>query len=96
MTAYVRVITPQGTLSSPVVVPKVTRTEEEWKQRLTPDQYRIMRNSGTEPAFCGGLLKNKEEGIYLCAGCDLPLFESGDGTLSERVDELLAQGFGRD
>jgi peptide methionine sulfoxide reductase msrA/msrB len=35
-----------------------------------------MRNAGTEPAFCGGLLKNKEEGIYLCAGCDLPLFAS--------------------
>ena len=76
MTAYVRVITPDGTLSEPVVVPKVVRSEDEWKQRLTPDQYRIIRNSGTEPAFCGGLLKNKEEGMYLCAGCDLPLFKS--------------------
>lgn len=73
---HVRVINKQGALSELVHVPKVVRTDEEWKARLTPEQYRIMRNHGTEPAFCGGLLKNKETGFYLCAGCNLPLFES--------------------
>ena len=75
--AYVRVIDGEGKLSKPLVVPDVVRSDEEWQQRLTPEQYGIMRRKGTEPAFCGGLLKNKEAGMYLCAGCDLPLFESG-------------------
>jgi peptide methionine sulfoxide reductase msrA/msrB len=74
--AYVRVITPEGKLSEPVVVPKLVLSDEEWKARLTPEQYRVTRNAGTEPAFCGGLLKNKEHGMYLCVGCGLPLFES--------------------
>ncbi|MGB7157868.1 MAG: bifunctional methionine sulfoxide reductase B/A protein [Tepidisphaeraceae bacterium] len=73
---YVRVIDLGGKLSEPVVMPKVVRTEAEWKQRLTPEQFRITRTSGTEAAFCGGLLKNKEAGLYLCIGCDLPLFRS--------------------
>lgn len=75
-TAYVRLIDPEGKLSEPAVVPKLILSEEEWKKRLTPEQYRILRSSGTEPAFCGGLLKNKEAGIYLCGGCSLPLFRS--------------------
>jgi peptide methionine sulfoxide reductase msrA/msrB len=75
--AYVRVLDKAGKLSQPVVVPNVERSDEEWQQRLTPEQFRIMRGKGTEAAFCGGLLKNKEAGLYLCAGCDLPLFESG-------------------
>ena len=74
--AYVRVIDPEGKLSAPAVMPKVVRTEQEWKQRLTPEQYRVTRSAGTEAAFCGGLLKNKEAGVYLCVGCDLPLFRS--------------------
>jgi peptide methionine sulfoxide reductase msrA/msrB len=73
---YVRLIQSDGTLSQPVVVPEVVRSDAEWRQRLTPEQYRITRGSGTEPAFCGGLLKNKEPGMYLCVGCDLPLFRS--------------------
>ena len=75
-TVYVRVINRDGKLSEPLVMPKVVRTEEEWKKRLTPEQYRITRRAGTEAAFCGGLLKNKEAGVYLCIGCDLPLFRS--------------------
>ncbi len=74
--AYVRVIDSEGKLSEPVVMQKVVRTEAEWKKRLTPEQYRITRSAGTEAAFCGGLLKNKEAGMYLCIGCDLPLFRS--------------------
>ena len=75
--AYVRVLDRDGKLAGPVVVPDVERTDAEWQQRLTPEQFRIMRGKGTERAFCGGLLNNKEAGMYLCAGCDLPLFESG-------------------
>ncbi len=74
---YVRVIDAAGKLSAPVVMPKVIHTDVEWKRRLTPEQFRIMRTQGTEAAFCGGLLKNKEAGVYACAACALPLFASG-------------------
>lgn len=75
-TVYVRIFDKQGELTSPMRVPKVTRSDAEWREMLTSEQYRVMRNAGTEPAFCGGLLDNKEEGYYLCAGCNLPLFKS--------------------
>lgn len=74
--AYVRVIGKDGKLTEPVLVPKLILSNEEWKQRLTPEQFRILRNQGTEAAFCGGLLKEKDEGIYACVACGLPLFES--------------------
>lgn len=83
--AYVRVIGLDGRLSEPALTPKVVLSEDEWMERLTPEQYRIARDRGTEPAFCGGLLKNKSEGIYACVCCSLPLFandtkfESGTG-----------------
>ena len=76
-TATVRVIAPDGRLSPPVAVPKVVKSDEQWQQQLTPEQFRITRTSGTERAFCGGLLKNKEAGYYLCVCCNVPLFESG-------------------
>jgi peptide methionine sulfoxide reductase msrA/msrB len=75
-TVYVRVFDEQGKLTEPVVVPKVLRTAAEWKQLLTDDQFAILRKQSTEPAFCGGLLNNKELGAYLCAACNLPLFSS--------------------
>ncbi len=74
---YVRVIGADGKLSAPVVMPRVIHTEVEWKKLLTAEQFRIMRTQGTEAAFCGGLLKNKEAGVYTCAACGLPLFASG-------------------
>lgn len=56
----------------------VTRTDEEWRQRLTPEQYRIMRRHGTEyPGSCA-LLHEKRAGTFSCAGCDQPLFQSTD------------------
>jgi peptide methionine sulfoxide reductase msrA/msrB len=70
----VRILGKDGELSEPVVQPKVVKTEAEWRELLTPEQFRILRNDGTEPAFCGGLLENKEEGLYLCGACSLPLF----------------------
>ena len=76
MMAYVRVLDKEGKLSAPVIVPKVVKSDEEWQKILTPEQYRITRGKGTEAAFCGGLLKNKEAGMYLCVDCGLPLFRS--------------------
>ena len=55
---------------------KVEKTEEEWKQFLTPEQYHIMREKGTEAPFAGKLLQNKETGIYTCAACGNELFTS--------------------
>ncbi|MCU0317247.1 MAG: peptide-methionine (R)-S-oxide reductase MsrB [Fimbriimonadaceae bacterium] len=55
---------------------KVVKTEAEWKMILTEEEYRILRRSGTEPAFCEGYLTNKEKGVYHCKGCDLPLFRT--------------------
>lgn len=72
----VRVFNNAGQLTEPVTMAKVVRTEEEWKKRLTPEQYRVARNSGTEQAFCGNLLDNKKEGAYTCVCCQLPLFAS--------------------
>ena len=55
---------------------KIVKTDEEWKQELTPDQYRILREKGTELAFTGKLYQHKETGTYLCAGCGNELFSS--------------------
>jgi peptide methionine sulfoxide reductase msrA/msrB len=73
---YVRVMQADGRLSPIVRQPKLVLSEEEWRARLTPEQFRILRYHGTEPPFCGGLLENKVPGIYACAGCQLPLFPS--------------------
>jgi peptide-methionine (R)-S-oxide reductase len=48
----------------------------DWKSRLSPEQYRILREKGTERAWTGALLDNKESGMYECAGCGNPLFKS--------------------
>ncbi|MBT1157614.1 peptide-methionine (R)-S-oxide reductase MsrB [Aminobacter anthyllidis] len=54
----------------------VTRTDAEWRALLTPEQYQVMRNHGTErPGSCA-LLYEKRAGTFTCAGCDQPLFES--------------------
>lgn len=55
---------------------KITLTEDEWKKRLTAEQFKVLRKGGTEPAFANAYYKNKELGIYDCAGCSLPLFSS--------------------
>lgn len=46
---------------------KMPKTEGEWKKKLAPEQYRILRQKGTEPPFSGKLLHNKEKGMYVCA-----------------------------
>lgn len=55
---------------------KVERTDAEWRAILTPEQYRIMRQKGTERAFTGEYWDNKARGTYKCAACGLPLFSS--------------------
>ena len=72
----VRLLDSEGRLSKPKTVPRVNLSDEEWQKRLTPEQFEILRKKGTERAFTGKLLKNKEEGIYTCRGCGLPLFDS--------------------
>src|SRR5690606_23879890 len=62
----------------PAMADKMILTDAEWRERLTPEQYRILRQHGTERAFTGKYEKNKAPGAYLCAGCGQPLFESAD------------------
>ncbi|MDZ4761387.1 MAG: peptide-methionine (R)-S-oxide reductase MsrB [Alphaproteobacteria bacterium] len=80
----------------------LTRTDAEWRQRLTPGQYQVMRRHGTEAPDSCALLQEKRPGTFACAGCDQPLFESKlkfesgtgwpsfttplDGALAETVD----------
>lgn len=65
-----------GQLVGPVDSPKVTMSDDEWRSQLTPEQYQIARGKGTERAFCGTLLDNKQHGVYSCICCGLPLFSS--------------------
>lgn len=55
---------------------KVRKTDAEWRETLTPEQYRIARMKGTEQAFSGAYWNSKEEGIYRCVCCDAALFSS--------------------
>ena len=57
---------------------KLDLTEAEWREKLTPEQFHVLREAGTERAFTGKYDKNKAEGEYKCAGCGQPLFESDD------------------
>lgn len=52
-------------------------TDEEWRQRLTPEQYHVLREKGTELPGSGKLLHNQDTGMYICAACATPLFRSG-------------------
>ncbi len=54
----------------------VVKSDEEWKKELTPEQYDILRNKGTERAFTGKYYHNEDDGTYLCAGCGNALFSS--------------------
>lgn len=55
---------------------KINKSEEEWRSELTPEQFRVLREKGTERAFTGEYYQNKEDGTYLCAGCSNELFSS--------------------
>ncbi|MET0252222.1 MAG: peptide-methionine (R)-S-oxide reductase MsrB [Novosphingobium sp.] len=87
---------------------KLTLSDAEWRERLSPEQFHILREAGTERAFTGKLEKNKAAGEYRCAGCGAPLFssdtkyDSGSGWPSfyrplaeDAVEEHRDASFGR-
>jgi peptide-methionine (R)-S-oxide reductase len=55
---------------------KIEKTEQQWREQLDPEQYRICREKGTERAFTGKYWDNKDEGTYRCSACGEPLFSS--------------------
>ena len=86
---------------------KLERSDAEWRETLTPEQYRVLRQGGTEPPFSGDLLSAKQAGEFCCAGCGQPLFasdskfDSGSGWPSftapletEAVDEKVDNSHG--
>ena len=64
---------------------KVQKTDAEWRQQLTPEQYHVLREKGTERPFTGEYAHTKQHGTYRCAGCGSPLF---------RADEKFESGTG--
>jgi peptide-methionine (R)-S-oxide reductase len=54
----------------------IPQTEQEWRTRLTPEQYEVLRNKGTEQPFTGAYASTKDPGVYKCAGCGAALFSS--------------------
>ena len=68
--------TDSGERKGTIMADKVIKTEEEWQEQLTEEQYYVTRKKGTEPAFSGQYNKHYEEGIYKCVGCGTPLFTS--------------------
>ena len=76
MNIEVRLLDEKGQLGPKTAVPKVVKTDAEWKKALTPEQYRITRVKGTEAAFCGVFYDNHKPGVYSCVCCALPLFTS--------------------
>lgn len=76
MKVNVKLFNRDGTLVGPLAVDRVEKSDEAWRQLLTPEQYRIARGKGTEAPFCGTLLDNKRHGVYSCVCCRLPLFSS--------------------
>src|SRR5438552_3863522 len=72
----VKVFNQKGELVGPIETDKLVLTDAQWHKRLTDEQFDVLRSKGTERPFCGTLLDNKQEGVYSCAGCGLPLFSS--------------------
>ncbi|RZN49924.1 peptide-methionine (R)-S-oxide reductase [archaeon] len=57
---------------------EIEKSDSEWKEELTAEEYRVLRKKGTELAFSGELVHNKDKGVYTCAGCGQELFTSGE------------------
>jgi peptide-methionine (R)-S-oxide reductase len=63
-------------MEGPEVPERITRTDEQWKDRLTPEQYHVTRQGGTEPAFMNRYWQHKDVGCYKCVCCEQALFDS--------------------
>ncbi len=55
---------------------EITKTEDQWREELSPEQYAVLRQAGTEPAFTGKYWDNHDDGMFHCAACGAPLFSS--------------------
>jgi len=75
-TVTVRLVQPDGEPGPPQKMPSVKKSDVEWRAQLGDEAYKVLRSEATERPFCGALLNNKQDGIYFCAGCGLPLFTS--------------------
>jgi peptide-methionine (R)-S-oxide reductase len=60
----------------PETEPEMNLTDEQWRERLTPEQYEVLRRQGTERPFTGKYVNVKDDGVYTCAGCGAELFNS--------------------
>jgi peptide-methionine (R)-S-oxide reductase len=70
------VLAQRSLAAEPIKIEKLTLSEEEWRKRLSPSQFDVLRKEGTERAGSSPLDREKRKGVYVCAGCELPLFTS--------------------
>jgi methionine-R-sulfoxide reductase len=75
-TVPVRLVDDHGHPTAVTNLARVTKSDDEWRKQLTPEQYQIARGKGTERPFCGAFFDNHTPGIYYCVCCNLPLFTS--------------------
>jgi len=71
-----RVTPGTGAATNLVAMEKIEKTESEWREELSPEEYQVLREKGTEPAFTGAYWDNKDDGIYRCRACGQELFAS--------------------
>ncbi|HEX5757703.1 MAG TPA: peptide-methionine (R)-S-oxide reductase MsrB [Thermoanaerobaculia bacterium] len=64
------------TVEKTTAIQKIQKTDAEWKEQLSPEEYRVLRRQGTERAFTGEFHDHHEKGVYVCAACGLPVFAS--------------------
>lgn len=69
-------VTYQAAMSDTANQKKIERTDEEWKELLSSQEYRVLRNKGTDPPWVNEYNSHDEEGLYVCRGCGQPLFSS--------------------
>ncbi len=79
-----------------MAAPELELSDEEWRARLSPEQYEVLRGRGTEPAWSGKYLHVDDAGVFSCAGCDAPLFSTGakfdSGSGWPSFDRAIAAG----
>ena len=79
-----------GVRAHPIIMAeKIMKTDEEWREQLTPEQYRITRKAGTEPAFTGKYWKSKDKGVYVCVGCGEELFKSDSSSIQAPAGQVF-------